>query len=131
MNRLLAQILVILVLTVPLPLRAQQMRQSEFVVFIHAGPRSANDPIILQIAGYLSRMGFIVRAPDFERDTFAGPHVEYSSESASSVAQQVADLLTKMKQAISGLSPDERRPLRVQQQLNTKNPPGYLGVWLF
>jgi hypothetical protein len=128
------RLLLVLALCLPAPLHAQmqlggapQTDSKKFVVFIHTGPTAPDDPKIKQIAISLLQKGYLVRAPDGQRDQVGGPGVDYFDASAASSAQDVAktvnELLPKMGIAL-------QKPLmpRLQQ---VKNPPGYLGLWLF
>jgi hypothetical protein len=103
---------------------------SRFVVFIHAGGKDgADDKAIREIAVALLGKRYVVRAPDRERDEVGGPGVDYFAEAARDAAQEVADTVNEKLKSLN-LLPDETKKLKPRLQ-RLKNPPGYLGVWLF
>ena len=104
--------------------------ESQFVVFIHSGPRDPDDPVVLQIARYLAQRGFIVREPDDAQDLYGGPGVDYFSDSATRTAEDVAMFVSKLKLTIGNLPDEQKKRLEPRLQ-RINNPPTYLGVWLF
>ena len=117
---LLGTLFVALVAAMPMSVAAQN-DNNRFVVFIHAGGGSPETT--QQVARALVKEGFIVRQPDNQRDTVGGPGVDYFSQQDAAGAARVASIVNAaMSQSPPGLSP------RLQR---AKNPPGYLGVWLF
>lgn len=131
MKRTICRLMTVLILLAPAPLAAQLPSSSEpkYVVFIHTGPKPADDPAIRQIAGILVKNGFVVRAPDNDSDLVGGPGVDYFSDEALPTAKQLAELLNGLlpKFQIEGVT---IKPLAPRKQ-NVKNPALYLGVWLF
>jgi hypothetical protein len=146
MTTLLCLIFLVFSLCVPGQLHAQgtddkvQSRQgrstspsfdpSKFVVFIHMGGRSLDRLAILRIGIALSKKGYVVRAPDRDQDEVGGPGVDYFSDSARDAAQDVANAMNEVLREMKLQDKDDSRKLRPRLQ-GTKNPPGYLGVWLF
>jgi hypothetical protein len=104
---------------------------SKFVVFIHGGSATGtvDDRTLKEIAVSLLGKRYVVRAPDAERDEVGGPGVDYFSDYARDAAQDVADTVnTKLREL--KLLTDDGKALKPRLQ-RLKNPPGYLGVWLF
>ena len=103
---------------------------SKFAVFIHGGGNDkADDKAIREIAVALLGKRYVVRAPDKDRDEVGGPGVDYFADSARDAAQEVADIVNDKLKDLK-LLPDEGKKLKPRLQ-RQKNPPGYLGVWLF
>jgi hypothetical protein len=71
----------------------------------------------------------LVRAPDNQRDVVGGPGVDYFDDSALDVAQDVANTVNETFEKLWGQVADDRK-LKPRRQ-RVKNPPTYLGVWLF
>jgi hypothetical protein len=136
MTTFISRISLLLLLLAPSLLSAQQQQQqsgapernSQFVVFIHAGGGDIPDRDLREIGAMLVRKGYVVRAPDRERD-IGGPGVDYFSSLAQDAAQDVAETVNARLQALK-LLPDENKKLKPRLQ-RVNNPPGYLGVWLF
>jgi len=128
MKRIICRLVTILILLAPAPLAAQTS-EPRYVVFIHTGPRPADDPAIRQIAGILVKSGFVVRAPDNDSDLIGGPGIDYFSDDALPAAKRLADLLNGLlpKFQIEGVT---IKPLSPRKQ-SVKNPAMHLGVWLF
>ncbi|HEX8164203.1 MAG TPA: hypothetical protein VF601_00255 [Beijerinckiaceae bacterium] len=103
---------------------------ARFVIFVHTGPRAPDDIAVKQIAAALSRKGYLVRAPDKQQDIVGGPGVDYFDDSALKTAQDVADTVNEQLQKLDP-PVDEKKKLKPRPQRATKNPPSYLGVWLF
>jgi hypothetical protein len=135
MTTTIGRVYLLLLLLAPSVLSAQQQssgapeRNSQFVVFIHAGGGDINDRSLREIGAMLVRKGYVVRAPDRERDEIGGPGVDFFSTFARDAAQDVADTVNAGLQALK-LLPDEKKKLQPRLQ-RVNNPPGYLGVWLF
>lgn len=130
MKRTICRLLTVLALLAPVPLAAQaQISEPKYVVFIHTGPKKADDPVIRQILGYVVKSGFLVREPDANSDFVGGPGIDYFSDDALPAAKRLADLLNGLlpKFQIEGV---KIQPLNPRKQ-NVKNPATYLGVWLF
>jgi hypothetical protein len=130
MRILIHRILLIAIITTPIasPAQQQQMRKPDyFTVFIHAGAKSppAAD-VIKQITIYLARKGYSVRAPDNEQDVVGGPGVDYFSTEDAAAAKDVADIVNE---AFNALKVDG--PKLAPRLQRVRNPPGYIGVWLF
>lgn len=129
------RLLLILALCVPVPLHGQgappsgTRDKSQFVVFIHAGPQSPDDKETKQIAVALFQKGYLVRAPDNQRDKVGGPGVDYFDDSARDMAQDVADTVNETFEKLGVQVADDKK-LKPRRQ-RVKNPPTYLGVWLF
>ena len=119
------------VLLSPSQMLAQSSRQipnSQFVVFVHAGPKST-DPRIKQITGALFAKGYQVRAADNEQDTVGGAGVDYFDDSAKATADEIAKLMNEKLAAVQlKTATDKDLEPRFQR---VKNPPTYIGVWLF
>jgi hypothetical protein len=132
---IIGRIWLLLLLLAPSLLSAQQQQQSgapernsQFVVFIHAGDSSKiNDQVLREIGILLVKKGYVVRTPDRERDLTGGPGVDYFSSFARDAAQDVADTINARVQQ---LLPNEKMKLEPRLQ-RINNPPTYLGVWLF
>jgi hypothetical protein len=134
---MIGRICLILLLLAPSLLSAQPQQSgvppvrdnSQFVVFIHAGGGKIGDQQVREIGALLVKKGYVVRAPDLERDEAGGPGVDYFSNFARDAAQDVADTVNARLQALK-LQSDENKKLKPRLQ-RVNNPPGYLGVWLF
>jgi hypothetical protein len=136
MTAILSRIFLITALFVPGLLFAQPQQTTtrdngQFVVFLHGGGTDTakiEDQDLRQIGAVLVKKGYIVRAPDMDRDQVGGPGVDYFSDEARTAAEDVASTvnaeLSNRKLLITG------KELKPRRQ-NLKNPPGYLGVWLF
>ena len=123
------RLLLILALCVPVPLHGETRDPKQFVVFIHAGPKLPDDKEIKQIAVALFQRGYLVRAPDNQRDVVGGPGVDYFDDSALDMAQDVANTVNETFGKLWGQVADDKK-LQPRRQ-RVKNPPTYLGVWLF
>jgi hypothetical protein len=136
MRTRLGLIFLLLSLCVPGDLHAQsrgtkpEFDPSKFVVFIHTGGRSLDRHATQRIGIALSQKGYVVRAPDRDQDDVGGPGVDYFSESARPAAEDVANTMNEILTEMKLQDKDARKKLRPRLQ-RTKNPPGYLGVWLF
>ena len=97
-----------------------------FVLFIHAGGAAEGDRKLIDIIAIsLAKRGYVVRAPDNERDEIGGPGVDYFAEAESSAAQDIANTINSASAELHG-------SVKVEPRLqHGKNPPGYIGVWLF
>jgi hypothetical protein len=96
-----------------------------YIVFMHTGPKSPDDTSVRAIAGQLVRSGYVVRAPEGDQDKVGGPGVDYFADDAKPAAERLADTVNKLLEAETGF-----KPLKPRRQ-NLKNPPNYLGLWLF
>ena len=76
MTTIIGRICLLLLLLAPSLLSAQTQQSGEFVVFIHAGGGSINDQDLREIGALLVKKGYVVRAPDGERDETGGPGVD-------------------------------------------------------
>jgi hypothetical protein len=95
-----------------------------YVLFIHSGPKTADDPAVKKIAVQLARAGYSVREPENDQDKVGGPGVDYFAPQAAAEAAKVADLVS----GYLGLDPARKLPTRKQ---SGNSPPNYLGVWLY
>jgi hypothetical protein len=68
------------------------------------------------------KAGYSVRKPDNDRDEVGGPGVDYFDDNASGVAQTIADI-------VNDAMPDRKKIAPRRQRV--KNPPYYIGIWLF
>jgi hypothetical protein len=102
---------------------------AKYVVFVHAGPK-LNDARIKQVAGALFEKGYLVKSPDGDQDTTGGAAVDYFDPSAKDVAADIAKLMNERLKALELKGPDDA-DLAPRFQRITKNPPTYIGVWLF
>ena len=115
------------------PASAQNVRQApagnvQYVVFLHAGPK-LTDPRIKQVAGALFERGYLVRAPDNEQDTVGGAGVDYFDESAKEAANKISKLMNDTLNKLELKTANDKDLLPRFQRV--KNPPTYIGVWLF
>jgi hypothetical protein len=108
-----------------------QSGEPQYIVFIHSGPKKADDPVVRQIAGFLVRAGYVVRSPDDAQDLVGGPGVDYFADPALPVAQTVANTINELLPKLVGTALDDSKKLKPRKQQNVKNPATYLGVWLF
>jgi hypothetical protein len=113
----------------PAQMQAPVQGGAKYVVFVHAGPK-LNDPRIKQVAGALFGKGYLVRAPDGDEDTTAGAGVDYFDSAAKDVAAAIAKLMNERLASLGLKGPDDI-DLAPRFQRGTKNPPTYIGVWLF
>jgi hypothetical protein len=95
-----------------------------YVLFIHSGPKSSDDPAVKKIAVQLARAGYSVREPENDQDKVGGPGIDYFAAQAAAEAAKVADLVN----GYLGLDPAKKLPTRRQ---SGKSPPNYLGIWLY
>ena len=65
--------------------------QTPYVLFIHSGPKGADDPAVKKIAVQLAKAGYSVREPENDQDKVGGPGVDYFADQAKGKAQEVAD----------------------------------------
>jgi hypothetical protein len=106
----------------------REIDNSQFVVFVHAGPK-LSDPKIKQVTGALFAKGYLVRAPDNEQDKDGGAGVDYFDKAAEKTATEIAALVNERLTTLNLRGPDDvALVLRLQR---VKNPPTYIGVWLF
>jgi len=102
---------------------------NRYVVFIHAGPKKPGDQGVKNLALRLVKQDYLVRQPEFDQDVVGGPGVDYFTDQAKAKAQEVADIVNDFL-ADTGALPDPGKKLKPRLQ-NVKNPPTYLGVWLY
>ncbi|WP_375412067.1 hypothetical protein [uncultured Bradyrhizobium sp.] len=100
-----------------------------YVLFIHSGPKSPNDPVVKRLAVALARQGYSVREPEPDQDKVGGPGVDYFDDAAKAKAQEVANAINDYfsQNAPPGDAPKKLQPRRQ----STKNAANYLGVWLY
>src|ERR1700733_12369647 len=91
-----------------------------YVVFIHSGPKGADDPVVKRLAVMLARQGYSVREPEEDQDKVGGPGVDYFDDAAKGKAQDVANTVNEYL-AQSG-SPAGAKKLLPRKQ-STKNAP--------
>lgn len=131
MTTILHRLALILALCVPSALLAQSQGgspNSRFVIFIHAGGAEISDDQVKDIAVTLVRKQYTVRVPDRDQDK-SGPGVDYFDDNAKAAAEDVANTVNDVLKGLKLLT-DEKRALKPRRQ-SLRNPPGYLGVWLF
>jgi hypothetical protein len=94
---------------------------NRYNLFIHddGGPAELSD----RIAKTLRAKGFEVRGTDRDADLEGGPGVDYFYEGDEAAARAVAEIANSML-------PADRKKLVARKQ-SAKNPPGFLGVWLY
>jgi hypothetical protein len=97
-----------------------------YVLFIHCGPKTADDPQVKRLALLLAKQGYSLREPEEDQDKVGGPGVDYFADEARAKAQEVADAVN----AYLGPQVDPSKKLQPRKQ-NVKNSPNYLGVWLY
>ena len=114
---------------VPLRGGPSQAAGNAYVLFIHAGPKKPDDGSIKELALRLLKRGYVVRQPAFDQDVVGGPGVDYFTDQARGKAQEVADIVNDFLADI-GTPPSDAKKLKPRLQ-NVKNPPTYLGVWLY
>ena len=100
-----------------------------YVLFIHSGPKSADDVLVKRLAVMLAKQGYSVREPENDQDKVGGPGVDYFADQARGKAQDVADKVNEFL-AQYGQPVDPAKKLQPRKQ-SGKSPPNYLGVWLF
>ncbi|HVO89832.1 MAG TPA: hypothetical protein VMV45_14925 [Casimicrobiaceae bacterium] len=122
LSRAFGVLLLALCVLAPAAAQAQATPNSRYIVFIHSGGGSAQ--AAQKVAVELARRGYVVRKPDNQRDTVGGPGVDYFSTQDAAGAAEVANIVS------GALSLPEGGKLKPRLQ-RIKNPPGYLGVWLF
>jgi hypothetical protein len=94
------------------------------VLFIHCGPKTADDPAVKKIAVKLASSGYSVREPEEDQDKVGGPGVDYFAPNAADEAKKIADLVNEL------LAPAADKQLKPRLQ-TVKNPSNYFGVWLY
>jgi hypothetical protein len=97
-------------------------KNSRYVVFIHTGGGDPN--VASKLATALLDAGLQVPKADDYRDTIGGAGVDYFSRDDIEIAAFVADQANK-------LLPSGSPPLKPRYQSSVRNPPGFLGVWLY
>jgi hypothetical protein len=100
--------------------------ETPFVLFIHSGPKSADDIIVKRLAVTLAKQGYSVREPEDDQDKVGGPGVDYFVDQAQAKAQDVADKVNEFF-AQNGEPVKKLQP----RKQSGKSPPNYLGVWLY
>ena len=100
-----------------------------YVLFIHCGPKKADDPVVKDIAILLARKGYSVREPESDQDLGGGPGVDYFDEQAKTKAEEVANVVNEY---LAHRTPpqDPAKQLKARRQ-TVKSSSTYLGVWLF
>lgn len=98
-----------------------------YVVFMHSGPKPPDDPVVKRLAVTLARQGYSVREPEEDQDKVGGPGVDYFADQAKGKAQELADTVNGY---LGPLGQDPGKKLQPRKQ-SGKNPPNYLGVWLY
>ncbi len=99
-----------------------------YVLFIHSGPKSADDVIVKRLAVTLAKQGYSVREPENDQDKVGGPGVDYFADQAKGKAQDVADKVNEFLAQNGGVDPAKKLQPRRQ---SGKSPPNYLGIWLY
>ena len=99
-----------------------------YVVFIHCGPKNADDPVVKQIAIMLAKQGYSVREPEDYRDVVGGPGVDYFDDQAKAKAEEIAKVVNDY---LAGVMPPVPRKLTARRQTVKSSSSTYLGVWLF
>jgi hypothetical protein len=123
--------LILIMVSMPLTARgldsAPPADPSRFVLFIHAGGAASESDrkLVNTIAISLAKRGYVVRAPDDERDDVGGPGIDYFSETERPTAEDIANTVNSVSAELKGSVKVEPR------RQSGKNPPGYIGVWLF
>jgi hypothetical protein len=103
--------------------------ETPYVLFIHSGPKNADDIIVKRLAVTLAKQGYSVREPENDQDKVGGPGVDYFADQAKAKAQDVADKVNEFF-AQNGQPVDPAKKLQPRKQ-SGKSPPNYLGVWLY
>src|SRR3954454_20085715 len=91
-----------------------------YVLFIHCGPKKAEDKEVKELALMLAKLGYSVREPEEDQDKVGGPGVDYFADRAKGAAAAVAELVNKYLKIT-----DEKAKLKARPQ-NAKNSPFYL-----
>lgn len=94
---------------------------SRFVIFLHTG--GGDTSVGEEVSKRLQSEGFIVRGQDGDQDKVGGAGVDYFHPRDQSAAAVVASI-------VGDYLPKGSDPLMPRFQ-SVRNPPGYLGVWLF
>jgi hypothetical protein len=133
MLRFALRLVLLAAVLMPLPLCAQTpvptYDASKFVLFLHSGPWPPDDRVVKLIAGALAQRGFLVRAPDNQKDEIGGPGVDYFDGVALAAANDIAAIVNNALVQLGVNVPDNKK-LKPRLQ-RAKTPPTYLGVWLF
>ena len=98
-----------------------------FVLSLHCGPRSADDPAIKRLAVMFTQQGFSVQIPVADQDKVNGPGVDYYTDPARGRAQDVANAINSYLTQ-NGMSGGKQLQPRKQ---NSKLPANYLNAYLF
>jgi hypothetical protein len=98
-----------------------------YVLFIHCGPKKAEDKEVKELALMLAKLGYSVREPEEDQDKVGGPGVDYFADQAKAKAQEVADTVNGY---LGPLGQDANKKLQPRKQ-SGKSPPNYLGIWLY
>jgi len=97
---------------------------AKFTVFIHEGG-TPNAEVVKRLAAALASKGYNIRGFDEEQDTIGGPGVDYFYDEDKAAAEDIAQIINK-ELTTNGLSANVN-----PRKQGVKNPPGYIGVWLF
>ena len=111
------------------PPRAPAAPETRYVLFIHSGPKNADDIIVRRLALTLVKRGYSVREPKNDQDKVGGPGVEYFADEAKGKAQDVADMVNDFF-AQNGQAVDPAKKLH-PRKMRGNSLPNYIGVWLY
>jgi hypothetical protein len=93
---------------------------SRYTLFLHTGGGPGGTADLVK--GVLQKQGYTVR-PDGDTDDSGGPGVDYFYDQDRAGAERVAGV-------VNSALPEDLKRLQPRRQ-QARNPPGYLGVWLF
>jgi hypothetical protein len=104
-------------------------RPSDYILFIHYGaPRDmTNLPDVSSLVNKFKEGGYFVRGADGQNDPSGTSAIDYFRQEDKATAQLIANsvnewLVENGKKELATLKP---------RQQHVRNPPGYIGVWIF
>jgi len=92
-----------------------------YALFVHYGSQSPVNADVSQLISRLRNVGFRVLGTDRERDVQGGPGVDFFRDEDEAAAKKIAELVNDWRGT----------PTIKARRQKVKNPPGFIGVWLF
>lgn len=120
----------LVLLALPAAAEQEQADKSSYILFVHTGANAAKisdvEGKVRAVLTSLLKAGYSVRKPDTGRDEVGGPGVDYFTEGDKDTAEDVAKIVNDTYRAM-----DLGNVVLKARRQKVRNPPHYLGVWLF